>query len=396
MSKIEWTGETWNPIAGCSIVSPGCTNCYAMRTAARLEAMDFAQRAKPLPGSGGMKFPDPDTLPLRHYRGLTVKSKAGPVWSGKVALAPDNILTEPLRRQKPQTYFVNSMSDLFHEDVLDEWVMKVFVVMAATPWHTYQVLTKRADRMRKWLSPGERGGHLNAMVRANALRSDLFGGPLVERIVTGTGSITWPLPNVWLGVSAERQQEADARVPDLLATPAAVRFVSAEPLLGPIDFTNIKPRERYEIDALRGHDADTGTACAALDWIIVGGESGAGARPMHPDWALALRDQCAAAGVPFFFKQWGEWAPISDIPEEISDAAYDPPPANDPEAIRHCRVETCAMTSDGRCVSLDTPNAMSGPSPMMMMRLGRKVTKRRLRGRIHDDAPATQEAALCK
>lgn len=389
MSKIEWTGETWNPIAGCSIVSPGCTNCYAMRTAARLEAMDFAQRAKPLPGSGGKKLPDPDTLPLRHYRGLTVMSKAGPVWSGKVALAPDNILTDPLHRRKPVTYFVNSMSDLFHEDVPDEWLDRVFAIMIASRQHTFQILTKRAKRMRDYMASWRSDGQ--GFITPNGV--DAYEAPV--------SAAAWPPANVWLGVSTERQTEADERIPVLLDTPAAVRFISAEPLLGPVDL--VSPlyhdatgsshrgylRDKSESDDFRFH-------APKLDWVIVGGESGRGARPMHPDWALSLRDQCAAAGVPFFFKQWGEWAPISDIPEEISDAAYDPPPANDPEAIRHCRVETCAMSSDGRCVSLDTPNAMSGPSPMMMMRLGRKVTKRRLRGRIHDDTPATREAALFK
>jgi len=311
MTKIEWTEKSWNPIVGCSIVSPGCTNCYAMKMAARLEAM----AGDGLDDNG---YAVRGTHPLDHYRGTTKRSNAGPVWTGKVALAPDRALTEPLRRKKPTTWFVNSMGDLFHEDVPDEWIDRVFAVMALTPQHTYQVLTKRSGRMLAYVSTSSRAG---AISEAHAT----FGIPFFD----------WPLPNVWLGVSTERQQEADERIPDLLATPAAVRFVSAEPLLGPIDFTfvgNAKGPSKEPDDSLHRFDAMTGRAlpwagvfgglgvwstnkalpCSKLNWVIVGGESGPGARPMHPDWARSIRDQCAAAGAPMFFKQWGAWEIASD------------------------------------------------------------------------------------
>ena len=295
-SKIEWTGETWNPIAGCSIVSPGCTNCYAMRMAARIERMS--------PG-------------LEHYRGLTKPSKAGPVWTGKVALAPERTLLEPLRRRKPTTYFVNSMSDLFHEDVPEEWIDRVFAVMALCPQHTFQVLTKRSGRMRSYVSDNiialrER---IDAAARAVGFTTRFMHSCLHD----------WPLPNVWLGVSAERQPEADARIPDLLATPAAVRFVSAEPLLGPVDFTRARTPSGDQINVLRhvargvGHDGsitiggrttrmgpvEVEIGQPSLDWIIVGGESGPGARPMSIEWARDIVRQCKSAGVSVFMKQLG-------------------------------------------------------------------------------------------
>ena len=289
MTKIEWTEETWNPIVGCSILSPGCTNCYAMKMAARIEAMGTAP----------------------HYAGTTKRVNGKAVWTGKLALAPERILTEPLRRRKPTMYFVNSMSDLFHEDVPDEWIDRVFAVMAMAPQHTFQVLTKRSDRMRRY-SNGQ-------WARREAL------GALMEQIggderegwfaPESNGKRGWngmcvPLPNVWLGVSTERQREADERIPDLLTTPAAVRFVSAEPLLGPVDFTRIESmrshdKQTYDMNALRYPEA-------RLDWIVVGGESGPGARPMHPDWARSIRDQCTGVGVPFFFKQWGNWVVAYD------------------------------------------------------------------------------------
>jgi len=291
-SKIEWTEQTWNPIVGCSIVSPGCTNCYAMRLAGtRLDREDGPA----------------------HYRGTTQASKAGPVWTGKLARAPDHILTAPLRRKKPTTYFVNSMGDLFHDDVPDEWIDRVFAVMALCPQHTFQVLTKRSERMRGYLSPTIQ--RTNRWIQADNFR--LSANPDVQ----------WqaPLKNVWLGVSAERQQEADERIPLLLQTPAAIRFVSLEPLLGPIDLENLKFDGGEKIvhgfcgqHAFRDGDHwEHAGEWPGIDWVIVGGESGPNARPMHPRWARDLRDQCAV-GVPFFFKQWGEhaWGELIDDDRE--------------------------------------------------------------------------------
>ncbi|TIX71478.1 MAG: phage Gp37/Gp68 family protein, partial [Mesorhizobium sp.] len=306
-SAIEWTDATWNPIVGCSILSPGCTHCYAMGMAGRIEAMTKALKAS---GSTGVP----------HYDGTTRKVNGNTIWTGKVALAPDHILTEPLTWRAPRKIFVNSMGDLFHEDVPNEWIDRVFAVMALSTHHTFQILTKRARRMREYIGGFECDGvrRLNVAYAAGRLMED--GDNAHDEVANAV----WPLPNVWLGVSAERQQEADERVPELLATPAAVRFVSAEPLLGPIDFERIKlPGIINPLDALRGegyttmlHGQYAGQrlyhglkyGCGRrLDWIIVGGESGPNARPMHLAWARSIRDQCTAAGVPFFFKQWGAW-----------------------------------------------------------------------------------------
>lgn len=311
MTKIEWTEATWNPIVGCSIVSPGCTNCYAMTMAGRLEAMSGAN-AVDCDGYAAR-----GKSPLDHYRGTTKHSKAGPVWTGRVAIAPDHVLLAPLRRRKPTMYFVNSMGDLFHEDVPDEWITKAFVVMAGCQHHTFQVLTKRAARMREWLSEPRRHLEINVALRVSAMRDDRVYSPAIERLIVHNQPPPWPLPNVWLGVSTERQQEANARIPDLLATPAAVRFISAEPLLGPIDlnqenalWTYSERGTREPVKGWPNHPRGAG----GLDWVIVGGESGKNARPMHPDWARSIRDQCTAASVPFFFKQWGEWAPGVNSP----------------------------------------------------------------------------------
>ncbi|RWD32543.1 MAG: phage Gp37/Gp68 family protein, partial [Mesorhizobium sp.] len=222
----------------------------------------------------------------------------GPVWTGEVRLNRQ-WLYQPFDWKKPRRIFVCAHGDLFAENVPDEWILDVFTVMAAADHHTYQVLTKRADRMREFLS-----------------RRDLLDD-IYANWYTFTGKprevYSWPLHNVWCGVSAEDQKRADERVPDLLATPAAIRFASAEPLLGPIDFTAIRDDGTGVDDTLRGlvfcQGRNEPALTPRLDWIIVGGESGPGARPMHPDWARSIRDQCAATGVPFFFKQWGEWAP---------------------------------------------------------------------------------------
>lgn len=283
-SKIEWTDATWNPIVGCSLVSPGCTNCYAMKMASRIEAMAV--------GAGRWS----------HYNGTTKASNGGAVWTGRVTLAPDHVLSLPLHWKRPRRIFVNSMGDLFHESVPDEWIDRVFVVMALARHHTFQVLTKRSARMRDYMI---RFSWSRAVYSCRTSANDpvpvivrhsyndlqrKFG--LTPRFSYDADCSSWPPNNVWLGGSAENQKAADERIPDLLVTPAAIRFVSCEPLLGPIDLGVI----------------------AALDWVIVGGESGAAARPMHPDWARSLRDQCAAAGVPFFMKQMTKKAPI---PEDL-------------------------------------------------------------------------------
>lgn len=281
-SLIEWTDATWNPITGCAVVSPGCTNCYAMRLA--------GTRLAHLPSRAG----------------LTRDSKAGPVWTGETRLN-EEWLTQPLRWRRPRRIFVCAHGDLFAESVPDAWIDRVFAVMALAPQHTFQVLTKRAQRMREYLTQADR----QSRIAARGFFMD--GGDFEAR---------WPLPNVWLGVSVEDQARADERIPDLLATPAAARFVSAEPLLGPVDLTSISWGDDFVwgiTDALAGVDwclefpGEPRPARAKLNWVIVGGESGPGARPMHPDWARSIRDQCADAGVAFFFKQWGEFASVSEV-----------------------------------------------------------------------------------
>ena len=271
-TKIEWTDATVNVINGCSLASPGCTNCYAMRLA--------GTRMK--------------THPSRE--GLTKPGKKGPVWTGEVRFS-ETQLQQVLRWRAPRMIFWNAHGDMFHESVPDEWIDRCFAAMAMTPQHTHQVLTKRSARMRAYLSD-----------------------PAVALRVSYEGRAGWPLSNVWLGVSVEDQERADTRIPDLLATPAAVRWLSCEPLLGPVRLDRIVfPESHYE-DWLRGDAWDDvngllnqeiwGAAQGPkLDWLVVGGESGHDARPMHPDWARSLRDQCATAGVPFLFKQWGNWRP---------------------------------------------------------------------------------------
>ena len=277
-TKIQWTESTWNPVRGCSVVSPGCENCYAMGVAAR-----FSGEGQP-------------------YEGLAKfsPSRRLPQWTGKVRLVPEH-LADPLRWTKPRRIFVNSMSDLFHEGLTNEEIAAVFGVMSACPQHTFQILTKRAKRMREWFE----------WVRATSLNhdSDAIADAFFEwqqRDVLPSAFLqpTWPLPNVWIGVSAEDQTRADERIPDLLRTPAAVRFVSYEPALGPINFQRVGP-----INALRGRrvDATSGEseACTSLDWIIVGGESGPRARPFDVDWARSVVLQCKSAGVACFVKQLG-------------------------------------------------------------------------------------------
>lgn len=263
---ISWTDATWNPIRGCSRVSEGCRNCYAESVAARFS------------GAG---------LP---YEGLTRDGK----WTGEVRVVERHFL-DPLRWEKPRRIFVNSMSDLFHPNVTDETIDRVFAVMALAPRHTFQVLTKRPERMRKYLADTRRNIPVyNAATKITGGDFSKFPGDMAN--TRSSGGSWWPLPNVWLGVSVEDQATADARVPLLLQTPAAVRFISYEPALGPVDFTHAV------------HNGECGSrACAKgrVDQIIVGGESGPGARPCDVAWIRSTRDQCKAAGVACFVKQLG-------------------------------------------------------------------------------------------
>ena len=225
-THIEWTDATWNPVAGCSIVTAGCTNCYAMQMAKRLEAMG-----------------------VEKYEGLTRRSGKRTVWNG-VVKEDRAALDIPYGWKKPKKIFVNSMSDLFHEQVTDKFILDVWQVMRATPQHNYQILTKRPQRM-------------------------------AQLVADRVGKV---LPNVWLGTSIENAEVRD-RVDDLRAVPAAIRFISFEPLIGPVGPIDL----------------------TGIDWAIVGGESGSAARPIREEWIDEIYSQCVQQRTAFFFKQWGTW-----------------------------------------------------------------------------------------
>jgi protein gp37 len=326
-TTIEWTrgedgsaGATWNPVTGCTQVSPGCDHCYALT---------LAERFRGTPG---------------HYfeNGFDVQ------------LRPDK-LGLPLRWKKARKVFVNSMSDLFHDQVPTDYIEDVFAVMAAARQHTFQLLTKRHARMRNLLNQGAFWANVYDKWRLQ------YGGARADNWAK-------PLPNVWLGVSVENQHWADIRIPALLDTPAAVRWLSCEPLLGPVD---LKLLDYYEPD----HDSCSGILSPAhepscgvepgehwgINWVVAGGESGRNARPMHPDWARTLRDQCQQAGVPFLFKQWGEWAPDGYVGMGLRQ----PGQVYVPDSTVNCH-----------------PGEGAG-----MARLGKKAAGRELDGRVWDEYP---------
>lgn len=299
-TEISWThrpgtvGRSWNPTQGCALQSEGCRNCYAMRMAARFAESGWSQ---------GL---------------INLKTRK---WNGEARLAAHK-LSEPLKWRKPSTVFVNSMSDLFYEGFSNEQIAAVFGVMAAAPQHTFQVLTKRATRMCEWFEWAEAKAGCTSGRLAHVLEAAAHALPEPPPRSSLSGrsyGTTWPLPNVWLGVSVENQAAADERIPDLLRTPAAVRFLSCEPLIGEVDLD--VPRcddEHHGADEWDVHDGTPWcNECdsersyghwlhldGGIDWVIAGCESGPGARPCDVEWLRYLRDQCAAAsGVPFFLKQ---------------------------------------------------------------------------------------------
>lgn len=327
-SSIEWTEATWNPVSGCTEVSAGCDRCYAKT---------FAERFRGTPG---------------HYfeRGFDVQ------------LRP-NMLELPLKWRKPKRIFVNSMSDLFHDQVPADYIAQVWAVMAIAQQHTFQVLTKRHARMRSLLTSGTFqtavAEHILSMTDADELKD--AGDP-------------FPLPNVWLGVSTENQQWADIRIPALLDTPAAVRFISAEPLLGPIDLLGdaenpgpaiVRTLVQTQPNTVCGPAEYDYDDQVGIDWVIVGGESGHGSRPMHPDWARSLRDQCQAAGVAFLFKQHGEWAPI------------------EPDAITAKPTVFLGLDGKGTYYADRYRDGVA-----TLARVGKKASGRELDGRTWDQYPA--------
>jgi protein gp37 len=268
MTSIEWTGVTWNPTTGCDKVSPGCDRCYALTMAGRLKAI------------GSPK-----------YQADGSERTSGPGF--ELTVHPDT-LTAPLHWTAPRTVFVNSMSDLFHDRVPLEFIARVWAVMAATPRHTYQVLTKRHARMRSVLSSERFRVAFYAAHRTYA-GIELFP-PL------------WPAPNVWVGVSAEDQKWADIRIPALMRTPAAVRFVSAEPLIGALSLHRGHAHCPTH-DTRGGRCSGSCSDLRTPDWVIIGGESGPGARPLDLEWVRDLRDQARRVSAAVFVKQLGSvWA----------------------------------------------------------------------------------------
>ncbi len=333
-SKIEWTDSTWNPIRGCSRVSEGCRNCYAERVAARF---------------GG---------PGQPYEGLAKMTAIGPRWTGELRLIEAHI-ADPIKWSRPRKIFVNSMSDLFHERMKDEWIDIIFNVMRACPHHIFQILTKRTYRMMQYVYDLNPEDHRH----------------------------------IFLGFSAEDQQTFDDRWSDAcnIAAQGWNVWLSAEPLLGPID--------PYYATALTISCANCGdgqgwigercscgngvyTEQPTLCWIVAGGESGPGARPMHPQWARKLRDDCVANGIPFLFKQWGEFKPINQMDEAEADSMYKPVPEGWPsDTTRRPRYESTVVLPDGTTGS-DYPHGA-----MLTFRVGKKAAGRLLDGREWSEFP---------
>lgn len=367
-SKIEWLkdgdafGATWNPLAAfdketgkrgwfCVHASAGCKNpaahasCYAELINLRL-------------GTG------------HKYIAQNLEKVEIRVMEGD----GDAAIDAPLRWKKPTQIFVCSMTDLFADFVNDGMRDRVFATMALARWHTFDVLTKRARAMREYMTHPEREARwMNAVAalveRFGPKQAMKLPRPSVELFAQTEEWI--PLPNVRVGVSAEDQKTADERIPELLRTPAAVRWVSAEPLLGPIDLRRVNCCENHIYDSLSGDAARVMghgtfwnvTAPARVDWVVAGGESGPGARAMHPDWPRSLRDQCVAAGVAFHFKQWGEWMPDPDNGNEWGRAS-----GRERTIVRH--------------------EGIAAP----MTRVGKKDAGRTLDGRTWDEQPETNHA----
>lgn len=316
-STIEWTQASWNFIDGCTRISDGCDHCYIERT----PPFRMAHRHFDKPGIGG-------TTGVRLH-------------SDKLGL--------PMKWRKPRRIFTNSLGDLFHEAVPDQFIAEAFAVMVLAPQHTYQVLTKRHARMRSLLGGAKTNGFLHLIADAILARGYRT-------------SFAWPLPQVWLGVSVENQQWADIRIPALLDTPAAVRWLSCEPLLGAVDLAAHLDRMEHKGSE---HSADVGGIDwygPRIGWVVAGGESGPGARPMHPAWARTLRDQCASAGVPYFFKQWGEHVTVDQM------------------TVDTFRAWDAAHGSD---VYRDD----------VQWQVGKKAAGRVLDGRTHDEYPTTAAVA---
>ena len=372
-SHIQWTEATWNPLVGCTAVSPGCDHCYAAReTSGRLSH-----------------------LPL--YAGLA----KGGVFTGEVRLAQDR-LDQPLKWRRPRRIFVNSMSDLLHDGVPDQYVAAVFAVMIAAPHHTFQVLTKRHGRLRSLLT------------------NDGFWLTVSDELGKLWGHTPAPLsavpPWIWIGVSVENQQWANIRIPALLATPAAVRWLSCEPLLGPVDLDawmcscggrrwvddeNWSPAQgvlwRGERSAGDGRipcglcnhggwDQPDGDR-PRIDWVVTGGESGPGARPAHPDWFRDIRDRCSISGTAYFHKQNGEWLPLGPLYEQDDGTDEDVSEDARHEAVHLEVVERREVIELERSGYIVRGHQPGDNRTWLMARVGKKAAGRELDGRTWDEYP---------
>lgn len=322
-TKIEWADATVNAINGCSVTTPGCTNCYAMKLA-------------------GTRMKNHPTR-----QGLTIETKAGPVWNGTVRLH-EPALPQPLSWSKPRRIFWNAHGDTFHDAVPDEWIDRIFAVAALTPQHTHMILTKRSKRMREWFERYDAAHDDNCADKVGKV-VDLIAFPSARRAALARLQL-WPLPNVWLGVSVEDQTRADERREDFRNTPAAVKFVSYEPALTYVNWAG------WEF----------------VDQIIAGGESGPHARPPHPQWFRDTRDWCAAESIHFFFKQWGEWRDRG---------------GHVPIPTRNHQSHICHLDKDsGKCKP--NPNRFSDET---MIKLGKGKSGRLLDGVEHSGMPGDEK-----
>ena len=319
LAQGKYWDQSWSPIRGCSHTSPGCDHCWAERFAARFSGTSPNLRRGEFHKHGedrGRKIKAP-------FSGFAHMTRTGSRWTGRVQLI-ESELTKPMHWKTPNIVALNWMGDLFHEKVPDEAIDRVFAIMALCPQHKFLVLTKRAKKMQEYLDT-------STHIRVNRIIDAIHKSPRF-RFPVGRSfpryCEAWPLPNVILGVSIEDQQRADELIPDLLATPAAMRWVSAEPMLGTINLARYLPHDADYEEHTASNSGKFQWKCrkcgrvtqgaerrcvtvammsAALGWVVCGGESGLGARPMHPDWVRNLRDQCQVAGVPFLFKQHGHW-----------------------------------------------------------------------------------------
>lgn len=374
-SKIEWTDATWNPISGCKRVSDGCTRCYAERMARRLSR-----------------------LPL--YAGVTKGTPSGPRWTGEVGVGDGKVWTQPLRWRKPRRIFVCSMTDLFYEGHDVREVARVFGVMLACHalgmGHTFQVLTKRANRMRTLMGMNDDSFRAMAREHAVALLPD-------EKIAAGVNLGVWPLPNIWLGVSVEDQQRADERIPALVETPAVIRFLSVEPLLGPVDLSHLLGCSTCELAARgrrvslptpfmergkrrhAGNGPFTRPCTRGIHQVITGGESGPGARPCHPDWLRSLRDQCQASGTSYLLKQHGAWR----------EGGFEPAEEHEPWCT-YLNADGTGGQASISTMDAETWTNWTGPGPgngmAWMERVGKKAAGRELDGRTWDEFPEVLRA----